>query len=295
MAELTLAVLHPGEMGAAVAACARSRGARVVWASEARSAATHARATAAGLRDLGTLGALVEASDVVLAVCPPHGALDLARAVAGHRFRGIYVDANAVSPDTARQIGVIVEAGGATFVDGGIVGPPPGAGASTRLYLSGKDAERIATAFAGSHLHTVVLDGPVGAASALKVCYAAWTKGANALVAAIRALAAREAVDRILADEWQLSQPDLLKRSEGVRPSARKAWRWIAEMEEIAAAFASAGLPDGFHRAAAQVYRRLEPYKDAASPPTLEAITRSLLLDAAPEGAADAPSENSPR
>lgn len=276
MAELTVVVLHPGEMGAAVGACAHARGARVLWASEARSAATRERARAAGLTDAGTLRAALEGSDAVLSICPPQAALDLARAVAAHGFRGVYVDANAVSPDTTRKVGRIVEAGGATFVDGGIVGPPPGPSARTHLYLSGKGAEHVAALFSGSHLDAVVLDGPVGAASALKMCYAAWTKGTTALLADIRALAVREGVDRALVAEWQASQPDLLKRSEGVRASARKAWRWIAEMEEIAATFAAAGLPDGFHRAAAEVYRRLEQYKDAPAPPTLEAITRSL-------------------
>ncbi len=276
MAEVTVAILHPGEMGGAVGACAHARGPRVLWASEARSAATRERAHAAGLTDMGTLRAALEASDIVLSICPPRAALDLARAVAAHGFRGVYVDANAVSPDTTRKVGRIVEAGGATFVDGGIVGPPPGRGARTRLYLSGEGAERVAALFSGSHLDGAVLDGPVGAASALKMCYAAWTKGTTALLAGICALAVREGVDRALVGEWQASQPDVLKQLEGVRAGARKAWRWIAEMEEIAATFAGAGLPDGFHRAAAEVYRRLEQYKDTPSPPTLEAITRSL-------------------
>src|SRR5262249_53423689 len=109
-----------------------------------------------------------------------------------------------------------------------------------------------------------------------KVCYAAWTKGSTALLADVRALAVREGVEPALLAEWQQSQPDVLKRSDGVRTSARKAWRWIAEMEEIAATFSAAGLPDGFHQAAAEIYRRLEPYKDAPAAPDLDDITRSL-------------------
>jgi 3-hydroxyisobutyrate dehydrogenase-like beta-hydroxyacid dehydrogenase len=146
----------------------------------------------------------------------------------------------------------------------------------TRLYLAGKGAERVAELFAGTPLAAVVLDGPLGSASALKVCYAAWTKGSTALLADVRALAVKEGVEAALLAEWQQSQPDVLKRSDGVRTSARKAWRWIAEMEEIAATFSAAGLPDGFHLAAAEIYRRLEPYKDAPGAPALDDVTRSL-------------------
>jgi 3-hydroxyisobutyrate dehydrogenase-like beta-hydroxyacid dehydrogenase len=276
MAKTTVALLHPGEMGAAVGASARERGARVVWASDGRSPETLARAEGAGLENLKTVAAAVGASDVVLSICPPHGALDLARAVAGLGFRGLFVDANAVAPETSREIGRIVEASGAAFVDGGIIGPPPGSGRGTRLYLAGKGAERVAALFADSALGTVVLEGTIGTASALKVCYAAWTKGTTALMADIRALATHAGVEAALVAEWKMSQPDALTRSTQVTASARKAWRWIAEMEEIAATFAEAGLPDGFHRAAADIYARLEGYQNAASPPALSDVTDSL-------------------
>jgi 3-hydroxyisobutyrate dehydrogenase-like beta-hydroxyacid dehydrogenase len=273
---VTVALLHPGEMGAEVGACARAKGARVVWASEGRGPATRERANAAGLIDAGTLAAAVRGSDVVLSVCPPHGALDLARAVAACGFRGVFVDANAISPDTTREVGRVVEAAGATFVDGGIIGPPPGPSSTASLYLSGKGADRIAALFADSYVNAIALDGPVGAASALKACYAGWNKGATALVGAIRAVAAHYGVDGPLVDEWRRSQPDGLKRSDGVRNSARKAWRWITEMEEIAATFEAAGQPGGFHEAAAEVYRRLARYKDAAAAPSIEEVVDAL-------------------
>jgi len=271
-----VAILHPGEMGAAVGACARDAGLRVVWASAGRGRATRERAGRAGLADAGTLGDALDAAGVALSICPPHGALDVAKAVATHGFRGTFVDANAVAPETTREIGRIVEAAGARFVDGGIVGPPPGPGVRTRLYLSAPGARAVADLFAGTPVEAIVLDGPVGAASGLKMCYAAWTKGSTALVAAIRAVAASEGVEAALVEEWRASQPDLLARSEGVRASARKGWRWVAEMEEIAATFAAAGLPDGFHRAAAEIYRRLEPYRGAAGPPALDDVVRAL-------------------
>jgi len=272
----TIVLLHPGEMGAAIGACLASRGLRVVCASAGRSPATRMRARAAGMEDLGTVDRALAVADVVVSVCPPHGALALAREVARRRFRGIYVDANAVSPETARNVGRTVEKPGASFVDGGIIGPPPVEGGRTRMYLSGGPAKEIAALFAGSKLEAVPLDARAGAASALKACYAGWTKGATALLAAIRVLARHEGVDAALLAEWKLSQPDLEKRSEVITVQARKAWRWIGEMEEIAASFEAAGLPGGFHLAAAELYRRLKAFKGAANPPSLAEVTAAI-------------------
>jgi 3-hydroxyisobutyrate dehydrogenase-like beta-hydroxyacid dehydrogenase len=263
-------------MGAAIGACLAKRGLRVVWASAGRGAATRSRAKAAGLEDLGSLERALAAAEIVVSVCPPHGALALAREVAGLGFGGIYVDANAISPETARNVGRVVEKSGASFVDGGIIGPPPVEGGRSRMYLSGAPAREVATLFAGSNMEAIPLEGPAGAASALKACYAGWTKGATALLAAIRALAEVEGVEAALLAEWKRSQPELQKRSEVVTVQARKAWRWIGEMEEIAASFEAAGLPGGFHLAAADLYRRLEGFKDGAAPPTLAEVIEAL-------------------
>jgi 3-hydroxyisobutyrate dehydrogenase-like beta-hydroxyacid dehydrogenase len=273
----TIALLHPGEMGAAIGAGLVQRGYRVIWASAGRGSSTRNRAQTSGLEDVETLACAARAADIVLSVCPPHAALALARAVAACGFGGIYIDANAVSAETAREVGRVVEAAGASFVDAGIIGPPPIPGASVRLYLCGKRAGDIAPLFEGCIMQAVALEGPAGAASALKVCYAAWNKGATALLAGIRALAEHEGVDAVLLAEWKISLPDIPKRSEMISVNARKAWRWIAEMEEIAASFAAAGLPAGFHLAAADVYRRLEAFKDAANPPALAEVTAALL------------------
>jgi 3-hydroxyisobutyrate dehydrogenase-like beta-hydroxyacid dehydrogenase len=265
-------------MGASVGAAACRGGADVVWASEGRSAFTHARAEADGLRDVGTLQHLVKVSDVVVSVCPPGVATDVARAVAGSRFSRIYVDANAVSPETARRVGALVEQSGATFVDGGIIGPPARSAGSTRMYLSGPAARQVAPLFKDGPLEVIVLEGGAGAASALKVAFAAYTKGTMALLMAIRAFARTEGVDAALVQEWEHTLPGLPGQCEGaVRASAHKAWRFVGEMEEIAAAFKAAGLPDSFHRAAADLYRRLERYKDTDTPPSLEEATAVIL------------------
>ncbi len=251
----TIGVLHPGEMGAAVGAALREGGHDVAWASAGRSAATAARAGEAGLRDVGSPEAMASACDIVLSVCPPHAAAGVARELRG--FAGIYVDANAVAPATSRAIGEIAASGAAAFVDGGIIGPPPRERGTTRLYLSGPAAGEAGAVFAGSPLETVVVSDRIGDASAVKMAYAAWTKGTAALVLAARETARADGVEEALVAEWARSLPGLAdEHGRAVRSATVKGWRWVAEMEEIAATFAAAGQPDGFHRAAAEIYRR---------------------------------------
>jgi len=273
----TIGILHPGEMGSAVGAAARAGGARVIWASAGRGPATRKRADADGLEDVDTLARLARESEIVLSVCPPANAADVAREIAATRFGGTFVDGNAIAPATARAVGDIVSAGGARFVDGGIIGPPPRKAGETRLYLSGQGAAAVAALFKGTTLEAIVLDGPIGAASAIKMAYAAWTKGSQALLLAIRALAAREGVDAALLAEWARSQPDATGRSErAVSANVKKAWRFVGEMDEIAATFEAAGLPDGFHDAAAEIFRRLAGWKDAATPPSMAEVAKTL-------------------
>ncbi|HTO12866.1 MAG TPA: DUF1932 domain-containing protein [Candidatus Binatia bacterium] len=274
----TIGLLHPGEMGASVGRAARVAGARVLWASEGRGTDTWARAATAELEDAGTLRDVVTASDVMLSVCPPHAAREVASAVAAAGFRKLYVDGNAVAPATAREIAGIVEAGGATYVDGGLIGPPPDKPGTTRLYLSGPQAARAAALFAKSNLEAIVLPGELTSASAIKMAYGGWNKGQQALLMSIVALAMSAGVGEALMAEWARSQPDLPRRAENAaRGSSRKAWRWIAEMEENAATLEAAGLPEGFHQAAAEVYRRLAIYKDAGVAPTLDEVAKTLL------------------
>jgi 3-hydroxyisobutyrate dehydrogenase-like beta-hydroxyacid dehydrogenase len=249
---VTVGLIHPGEMGAAVGRALRDNGVEVLWASDGRSSATAERAAAAGLQDVGTVQAILSHADVVVSVVPPHAALDAA-AAAADSFAGIYVDANAVSPDTARAIASPVS----RFVDGGIVGPPPREPGTTRLYLSGAEAQAVAELFFGSALEAKVLSAQPGAASALKMAYAAWTKGSAALLLASLATAEANGVGEALLAEWRTSIPEAETRlGSASRSALTKGWRWIGEMEEIARTFASAELPSGFHEAAAEIYRR---------------------------------------
>ncbi len=250
-----IGLLNPGEMGAAVGQCLTSRGLTVLWASHGRSEETAARAKAAGLTDAGSVRQLTADADVIFSVCPPHAALDVAWAV--HGFTGLYVDANAVSPGTAREVAQLITSNGGQYVDGGIIGPPPAAPGTTRLYLSGEQADKIKNLFAGTGLDPLIAAGPATAASAVKMAYASWTKGTAALLLAARALAASEGVEDVLLAEWALSQPQLADQSGRAALSAvTKGWRWVGEMEEIAQSMGADGLPDGFHQAAAEIYRR---------------------------------------
>ena len=267
-----IGLLHPGEMGAAVGRCLTGVGHTVLWASEGRGPQTAARARAAGLNDAGTAAEVADRADIIFSICPPHAALDVAWAVQG--FGGLFVDANAISPATAREVAMMVEEGGATYIDGGIIGLPPVAADTTRLYLSGPEADALRGLFDGTPLDARVIRGGTWSASAVKMAYAAWTKGTAALLLAARALARAEGVEDALLAEWALSQPTLAGRAQGAARSATtKGWRWVAEMEEIAASMAAAGLPDGFHQAAAEIFRRsprTEP--DAPGGPDGEAV-----------------------
>ena len=274
----TVALLHPGNMGVTIGAAAATSGARVIWVSDQRSPATQERAKKAGLVDVKKLADAVRESEVIFSVCPPHAALDLARKVAEHNFKGIYVDANAVSRATAEEIGRTVTKAGATFVDGGIIGSPVKQAGTTRLYLSGVRAADVAELFSASMLSAKAIGPNPGAASALKVVYAAWTKCTDGLVLAIRALASIEGVDQALSEEWSISQPDLARKSvRAAAVAAPKAWRYVGEMKEIAESFASAGLTPGFHNAAADIWERLAPFKDRTDPPpTLDEVLDTL-------------------
>lgn len=241
---MIVGVLHPGAMGSAVGDALCACGHEVLWASEGRSAETRARA--AGFRDVHNVVELARQAELILSICPPHAALDVARSAQG--FGGVYVDANAISPARALEVAALQT----EFVDGGIIGPPPRERGTTRLYLSGDRAGEVAEVFAGS-----LVDGRVVSdASAVKMTYAAWSKGTAALLLSIREVAARFGVLPDLEAEWRESAPELIARlASAERSAAAKGWRWAGEMEEIADTFTAAGEPGGFHRAAAEVFR----------------------------------------
>lgn len=274
----TLGLLHPGEMGAFIGAVARHNGHTVCWASEGRSPATHQRAAQSELVDRSTLAALCQSCEILLSVCPPHAAEALAGQVLAHGFRGLYADLNAIAPERTLRIAEMMAAGGCEFVDGGIVGGPDWTPDATSLYLSGAQAGWVAACFAAGPLFVQVLGPQPGQASALKMCYAAYTKGTTALLCTIQAAAESLGVRAALAAQWERDEAGFPEQA--ARRAARvtrKAWRFAGEMEEIAATFESAGLPGGFHHAAAKIYRRLAHFKDALTIPELEDVLSALV------------------
>jgi len=281
----TVGLLHPGEMGVSLAATALNGGHRVLWASAGRSQATHARASRWLLEDAGTLESLVRQCGILVSVCPPHAAEAVAEQVLAAGYRGLFLDANAISPMRMAGIGRRMSAAGVTPVDGGIIGGPAWEPGTTWLYLAGvpEATQRIVNCLAAGPMQVSVVGEEVGSSSALKACYAAYTKGTTALLAAILATAERLGVQPELLAQWARDWPGMETQAPNrVRGVTAKAWRFAGEMEEISATFAAAGLPGGFHASAAEVYRRLARFKGAAERPALEEVLAALLEDAGP-------------
>jgi 3-hydroxyisobutyrate dehydrogenase-like beta-hydroxyacid dehydrogenase len=251
-------------MGAAVAACAATNAAAVLWCAAGRSTASAERAGQFDLTPVATLPELLDRSDVVISLCPPAAAEDLARDVAGHRFGGVYVEANAINPERAQRIAAVL-APHATVVDGGVVGSPPVGGKTPTLYLSGQDGAtaRIEALFAGTAVRTAVLGTEVGKASALKLSYASFQKTSRVLVALAVGMAREYGVDQELIEVASRRTDSYLSEPQYVAKAAARAWRWGPELEEAADTLAAAGLPPEMLRAAASTLARWNDAKDS--------------------------------
>ncbi|MBZ0303967.1 MAG: DUF1932 domain-containing protein [Anaerolineae bacterium] len=275
---MKVGILHPGEMGVSIAATIKNSGHEVYWVSAGRSASTQARAEKVGLRDAHSLQTLCDTCAWIVSVCPPEAAEDLARQVHACGFRGAYLDANAISPQKAVRINDLMQEAGARFVDGSIIGGPAWTPHSTWLYLAGPDASEAVTCFAAGPLETSIVSDTVGQASALKMCFAAYSKGTTALLSAILATAEALEVRGALEQQWSRNGSEFAEETtQRVRQVTAKAWRFAGEMDEIAATLREAGMPGEFHQAAAEIYRRMAGFKDADPTPALDAVLDSLL------------------
>ncbi len=271
-------VVHPGAMGVSLAAAIAESGVEVLWASSGRSQATRDRAERHRLTDAGSLAELVSSCELMLSICPPDAARSLASEVAEAGFDGVYVDANAIAPATAIEIGETITAAGGTFVDGGVIGGPAWKPGTTWLHLSGGSAQRIAPLFNAGPLEVNVLGDRPGRASALKMVFAAQTKGSSALLLAT--LAAAQVLDVLepLQAQWRaLSMPLADGLSSQVEAVARKAWRFAGEMEEVSATFTDAGVDGQLHAAAAEIYRGLADLQSSQELPALEQLLNRLI------------------
>ncbi|MFD3931735.1 DUF1932 domain-containing protein [Streptomyces sp. NPDC058614] len=276
MDQQTVGILHPGSMGAAVAACAGANAARVLWCIEGRSPASVARAERFGLEPVATLPELLDQADTVISLCPPAAAEDLAADVASCGFGGWYIDANAINPERMLRIEALLAPGAKAVIDGGVVGSPPVGGKSPTLYLSGPAAatERIERLFTGTAVRTKTLGSEIGQASALKLAYASFQKTSRVLVALSIGLAREHGVDQELIDIASKRSDSYLAEPEYVAKTAARAWRWGPELEEAADMLEAAGLPPEMLRAAAATLARWDDAKDDGELTLTDALTR---------------------
>jgi L-threonate 2-dehydrogenase len=267
-----VAIVAPGMMGAAVGRRLADSGLRVLTSLGGRSQDTLARAKAAGM--VGSSDEEIAAADFILSILPPGDALSLAErfapALKASNSKPVYADCNAINPATVERVAAAIAPTGCPFVDAGIIGSPPpplpnplpplGEGrvtGSPRFYASGAAASRLAT-LRQYGLDVRVLDGPLSAASALKMSYAGITKGTQAIGAAMMLAASRAGSAEALFAELQSSQKEMLgwfKRALSAMPP--KAYRWVAEMHEIAGFVGDDPTAHELYEGAAHFYERI--------------------------------------
>jgi 3-hydroxyisobutyrate dehydrogenase-like beta-hydroxyacid dehydrogenase len=270
----TVTVLHPGAMGAAVAAQASQSGHQVFWVPVHRSSATQERACAAGLIACPSLAEALDASEVVLSICPPQAAEGIAVSVARHGFTGLYVEANAISPQNMERIANEIRPA-PSVLDGAIIGPPPGQQRTCRLYLAGdpRAVDVLRVIFQGTRVQVKTAGDRIAAASALKMSFAAFQKAARTLAAVSHALADSHHVADLLTAEAQRMPSDFLSGPGHLPSVAGRAWRWAPEMLEVAETLRACGLPPQMAEAAAAVMERWEKDKDRYDLPLTEVLT----------------------
>jgi 3-hydroxyisobutyrate dehydrogenase-like beta-hydroxyacid dehydrogenase len=255
----TVGILSPGDMGHTVGQVLGSHGLRVITCLQGRSARTRSLAERAGITGVPTYRALVSEADIVLSILVPAQAKQAAQAIAQAMSETgtnlVYADCNAIAPQTARQVGDVIAQAGGRFVDASIIGPPPRREGETRFYASGPHASAFEE-LSQFGLNVIVLGEQIGLASAIKMCYAALTKGLAALCTELLTAAEILGVSQALEREFQLSQAALYERMErGLLRMPMKSRRWVGEMEEIAQTFEQVGLTPKMLAGAADMYR----------------------------------------
>ena len=283
MAIETVAVISPGDMGHVVGKVIRDKGFRVITSLSNRSALSCSRAARSGMDDVESLRAVMQEADVVLSIMPPECALSFAEAAAdvvSKDDQPIFADCNAIAPTTTQKMRDVVEVAGMDFVKIGIVGPPPGrGGVATRFYAAGPVIDALAF-LDGEGIDYRRLGTNWGQAAAIKMCYAALTKGTMTLHTAVLTTAELLGVSNVLHQELAASQAfhwDLMNRRVPFYPA--DASRWAGEMDEISQTFVNAGMTGNLHKGAADVFRMLEQTPLATE--TRETADKSRTLDQA--------------
>ena len=259
MALQTVGILSPGEMGHMIGGVLQQHGLRVLTHLGGRSGRSHQLAAVAKMEDTASLDVLVQEAEILLCVLVPARATTVATEVAAALERTgadlLYVDCNAIAPSTVGVVGATIQAAGGRFADAGIIGPPPRKAGTTRVYASGPGAPEFAE-LSDFGLDVRVIGEAIGQASGLKMCYAALTKGLQALGTELLIAARQMGLEETLRAEQRQSIPDVLAWLEkSVPPMPPKAYRWIGEMEEIATTFADLGMTPKMLEGAADMYR----------------------------------------
>ncbi|MGY4986528.1 DUF1932 domain-containing protein [Streptomyces nigrescens] len=258
---ITVGLLHPGNMGAAFGAQLRRRNVRVLWCMDGRSSRSRARAEDAGLEGIQNLAQLVARADVLLSLCPPAAAVDVAQQVAACGFDGgLYIEANAITPHRVREVSGLLP--DAVVIDGAVVGSPPVGGKQPTLYLSGAPdgCSQVASLFAASDVKPHVLGAEVGTASALKLSYSSYQKVSRTLAALAYGVADANGVADELVKIAGKRGGSYLTETGYIPKTASRAWRWGPELDDAAALLRESGLPDDLMRSASRV---LDQWSDA--------------------------------
>ena len=281
MAIKTVAIISPGDMGSGIGTVLVQEGYQVLTCLEGRSPLTKELALKSGFQDTPNIATLVSQADCLISIVPPESALSVAQEIAGQIQSGnsglIYVDCNAIAPQTTLKAAEIINGVGARFVDGGIIGSPPERKGLTRVYLSGPDRSKVLELH-GQNLEFRDLGDKIGTASALKMCYASQTKGTTALWLHSIITAQSLGVLDALRNEWTSSHPPLWGRMEDNLPTVpHRAGRWISEMKEIALTMEGIGLAPYVFEGAAAMYELVDAVFNqkgySEGPPILELLT----------------------
>ena len=270
---MNIGILHPGAMGTSIAASIQNSGHDVYWLSEGRSQASHEHAAKQHLIDAGSLEVMCSSCQFVISICPPEAAEQVAQQVMAHEYHGTYVDANAISPQRVIKMAEAFSQRNINFIDGGVVGPPAWKDGTTWLHLSGENVKELLELFKSGPINTNILGTEYGMASALKMCFAAYTKGKTAMLLSILALADNHGVKAELETQWDALWPDFTQKTQSeINNALPKAWRFSGEMAEIASTFAAADLPNGFHKSAEDIFQALREYKDIKTNPDINEV-----------------------
>ncbi|HLF76070.1 MAG TPA: DUF1932 domain-containing protein [Dehalococcoidia bacterium] len=251
-------ILSPGDMGSGIGLVLHANSLDVLTCLEGRSALSRLRAQEAGFRDVPSLDDLVRESDMILSVLVPAEATPIAESVAAAMRRTgatpVYVECNAIAPQTVLAIETTIRSAGATFIDAGIIGGPPRIGYSPNFEASGPDTAPVEV-LRNYGINVKVVGTRIGQASGLKMMYAASTKGTTALWTEIMVAARALGLEEALRQEWGENNATARSQMNGLPNMPNRARRWVGEMEEIAATFAGVGLTPRILEGAADIYR----------------------------------------